>query len=113
MSDCAANCPHLGRIIKLETQYDDTNPLITTMDGKLDKVILGLGRIEILELKYSNLSDAIKQAFTRIDNVEDQLGKTVRTLSDMLSQLKGMTRLTTAAYTVLGGVGGFILNKLF
>lgn len=112
MSDCAANCPYLGRIIKLETQYDHSNPLITTMDGKLDKVIQGLGRIEILELKHVNLSDSIKQAFTRIDNVEDQLGKTVRTLSDMLSQLKGMTRLTTVAYTVLGGMGGFILNKL-
>ena len=83
------------------------------MDQKLDKVIQGLGRIEILELKHSSHSDAIKQAFTRIDLIEEQLGKTVRTLADMLSQLKGMTRLTTVAYTVLGGVGGFILNKLF
>lgn len=112
MSDCAHSCPYAGRITKLETQYDYITPLMNKMDNKLDKVIVGLGRVELLELKHSNHSESIDRAFTRIELVEKQVESTAKVLSDLLSQIKGMTRLAMVLWAGTGATVIYLFNKV-
>lgn len=112
MPDCSVNCPHTSRITKLETQYDLLVPTIGKIDGKLDIVVGGLNRVELLETKHSTHTEAIERAFKRIEVVEAQSVTTAKALADMLSQLKGMYRLGVVMWVVLGGTIGFILNKV-
>lgn len=112
MPDCSTNCPHLPRILKLETQFDHIHPLINKMDGKLDQVILGLGRIEVLESKHMNHADALNRAFERIEEVEKQSKETSRALADLLSQIKGMTRMAIVLWAIMGASVGYIINKV-
>jgi hypothetical protein len=97
---------------KLETQQDYLSPVINKMDNKLDTVILGLNRVEILELKHSNHADSINRAFTRIEAVEEQTKATAKVLADLLSQIKGMTRLALILWGATGATVVFLLNKV-
>jgi hypothetical protein len=102
--------------MKLETQHDHVLPIISKMDlkldAKLDQVILGLGRVEVLESKHNNHSDALGRAFERIELIEKQTGETSRALADLLSQIKGMTRMAIVLWTVMGATVGFLVNKI-
>lgn len=112
MPECTGTCPYIGRIAKLETQQDHIGPMINKMDSKLDTVLLGLGRVEILELKNANNSDSINRAFTRIDSVETQIENTTKVLNDLLSQIKGMTRLAIIFWACTGASIVYIINKV-
>lgn len=112
MSDCFNQCPHLGRIAKLETQYDHVTPLINKLDGKLDQVILSLGRVEVLESKHNNHAESLARAFDRIGLIERQSLDTARALADLLSQIKGMTRMGIILWTAMGSAVGFILTRV-
>jgi len=112
MPECTGTCPYIGRIAKLETQQDHLGPMINKMDSKLDTVLLGLGRVEILELKHATNTDAINRAFTRIDSVEGQIESTAKVLNDLLSQIKGMTRLAMVFWACTGASIIYIINKV-
>lgn len=112
MPECTGTCPYVGRIAKLETQQDHIVPMINKMDNKLDTVLLGLGRVEILELKHANNSESISRAFNRIDSVEVQIETTTKVLNDLLSQIKGMTRLAIVFWACTGASIIYIINKV-
>lgn len=112
MSDCSANCPYIGRITKLETQQDHITPMMNKMDSKLDTVILGLSRVEILELKHSTHSESLNRAFNRIEAVEEQARATAKVLADLLSQIKGMTRLAIIIWAGTGATVAFLINRV-
>jgi hypothetical protein len=112
MAECSTNCPHLSRIAKLETQFDYLAPLINKMDGKIDQVILGLSRVEVLESKHFGHGEALGRAFERIESVEQESLNTSKALADLLSQIKAITRLAVVLWTVLGGAVGYIASKV-
>lgn len=112
MSDCSPTCPFGNRITKLETQYDLLTPLVSKIDLKLDQVILGLSRVEILELKHDNHSESLNRAFSRIEATEKQIAATTQAVQDMISQVKGMARVALVVWTLFGATVGFILNKV-
>jgi hypothetical protein len=101
-----------SRIAKLEAQHDYTLPMIGKMDGKLDQLLVALSRVEVLENNHSTQNEALDRAFGRIESVERQVTDTTRALSDLLSQIKGMTRLAMVLWTIMGVSVGFILNKV-
>lgn len=111
MPDCN-NCPYIERISRVESSYQHSLPVITAMNGKLDVVILSLGKIEVLESKHNNHSEALGRAFERIEAIEKQTMDTSKAVSDLLSQIKGMTRLATVLWTVMGASVGFIFSKV-
>lgn len=111
MSDCN-NCPYIERISRVESNYQHTLPVITAMNSKLDTVILSLGKIEVLESKHNNHSEALGRAFERIEAIEKQTMDTSKAVSDLLSQIKGMTRLAMVLWSVMGASVGFIFSKV-
>lgn len=112
MSDCPSTCPYVGQIAKLESENGHITPVIASISSKLDQVIIGLGRVELLEVKHNNHAEALTRAFTRIENIEKQVAETSRVLADTLSQIKGMTRVAVVLWTVMGGFVGFIITKV-
>lgn len=112
MPDCSTNCPYIGRITKLEAHQDHIAPMMSKMDSKLDTVILGLSRVEILELKHSTHTESINRAFTRIEAVEEQAKATAKVLADLLSQIKGMTRLAVVLWAGTGATVIYLFNKV-
>lgn len=111
MPDCN-NCPYIERITRVESNYQHTLPVITAMNNKLDIVIISLGKIEVLESKHNNHSEALGRAFERIEVIETQIMDTSKAVSDLLSQIKGMTRLAMVLWAVMGASVGFIFNKM-
>lgn len=111
MSDCQ-NCPHVSRISKTETQIDHIGALFIKMDLKLDQVIVALARVEILEVKHGTHTDALGRAFERIEIIERQSSETAKSLADLLSQIKGMTRAAVVAWTIMGAVVSYVATKV-
>lgn len=112
MTDCSINCPYSSRITKLEAQHDHLAPMINKLDVKLDQVIITLSRVEVLESKHNNHTDALERAFDRIETIEKQVSETSKVLADTLSQLKGMTRFGVVLWVALSGCIGFVFNKV-
>ena len=106
------NCSQLGRIAKLEAQHDHVLSAIGKMDEKLDRVIVMLGRVEVLESKHITHNEALSRAFARIESSERRIDDTALKLNDLMSQIKGMTRAAVLLWTVMGGSVTYALIKL-
>lgn len=114
MTPCTPiHCPHAGRISKLEAQQDHVAQVVLKMDGKLDQVLLALGRVEVLESKHAHHTEALGRAFARIESIEKQSKDTATALNDLMSQIKGVSRLAIVLWTVLGGTVGVLITKVF
>ena len=107
------HCPHVGRISKLEAQQDHVAQTVLKIDAKLDQVLLALGRVEVLENKHAHHTEALGRAFARIESIEKQSRDTAAALSDLMSQIKGMSRLALVIWMVMGSAVGVLVTKVF
>lgn len=106
------HCSQLGRISKLEAQHDHVITALVKLDGKMDQILLMLGRVEVLENKHLTQNEALSRAFARIEGAERKLDETTRSLNDLLGQIKGMTRAAVVLWTVMGGAVTYALVTL-
>lgn len=106
-------CPHIGRIARLEAQHDHVLRTVQKIDEKIDKVLLSLGRVEVLESKHIHHNEALARAFKRIEDTEEQVSDTAKALNDLISQIRGMSRLAVVLWTLLSGIVGTVATKVF
>jgi len=95
-------CTEDGRITRLESQITSVGKTLDRLDSKMDQVLTAINRVEVLETKHSNSSEALHRAFSRIETTEAAVKSVDCELQANLNKLRGMKYLAWVLWTILG-----------
>ena len=121
-TDCS---DHEKRLIGVEHASQSIKAMLETQDGKLDRILEKISRIDILEEKHSTHQADITRAHRKIElleaahNVElDVVAKRVDELSvesrKFMNETNGMARMAWIIWTMMGsGLALMLVKVLF
>ena len=96
------SCGEDGRITRLESQVTTIGKTLDRLDSKMDQVLTAINRVEVLETKHSNSTEALARAFGRIEAAEKAVKSVDCELQANLNKLRGMKYLAWALWSILG-----------
>ena len=107
-------CTENGRIATLENQIAMVGKTLERLDGKLDQILLEVAKVQVLEERHSNSSQALERAFKAINNTATHVRNVDNELQANLNKLKGMKYFAWVLWTILGGVVTvLVVDRLF
>ena len=107
-------CTENGRIATLENQIAMVGKTLERLDGKLDQILLEVAKVQVLEERHSNSSQALERAFRAINDTATHVKSVDCELQANLNKLRGMKYLAWVLWTILGGVvTALVVDRLF
>ena len=105
------NCSQQTEVALLRAHYLNLQKTLDTMSNKMDSILVEMANVRTLEGKLGHHNEALNRAFMRIEVVEKQSDETAKLLLEFMAQIRGMTKLAVALWTVMGGVVGWLVSK--
>ena len=97
-------CTENSRIAALESQIAVVGKMLERLDKKSDQILLEVAKVQVLEERHANSSQALERAFRAINDTATHVRNVDHELQANLNKLRGMKYLAWVLWTILGGV---------